>query len=94
MFFLPQNSSYVWQIDGKEDTDGSDAGVEGQDWPQPWPHRLVDGVEDGDPEEIRDQREHCHRLEEEEHLGCHSQLVTLVEVIEEVLNNHKGLKQH
>ena len=85
MFLLPQNSSDVWQIDGKEDTDGSDAGVEGQDGAQPRPHRLVDGVEDGDPEEIHDQWEHRHHLEEEEHLGRHSQLVTLVEVIEEVL---------
>ena len=37
------------------------------------------------PEEVHDEREHRHHLEEEEHLGSHREHVKLVEVIEKVL---------
>ena len=55
-----------------------------------WPRGVVECVEDGDPEEVHDQREHRHHLEEEEHFGCYSQPVKHMEVIQEVLER-KGL---
>ena len=50
-----------------------------------WPDIFVDWEEDGDPEEVHDQWEHCHHLEEEEYLCCYCQYVRLVEVVEEIL---------
>ena len=34
------------------------------------------------PEEVHDEREHCHHLEEKKHLGCHCEYIKLVEVVE------------
>ena len=50
-----------------------------------WPDSLEEWVEDGDSEEVHDQREHRHHLEEEEHLGGHRQHVRRVEVVQQVL---------
>ena len=50
-----------------------------------WPDAFIDGEEDGDSEEVHDEGEHRHHLEEEEDLGCHCQHVRLVEVVEKIL---------
>ena len=50
-----------------------------------WPDVFVDGEEDGDSEQVHDQREDRHHLEEEEDLGRHCQDVRLVEIVEKIL---------
>ena len=50
-----------------------------------WPDVFVDGEEDGDSEQVHDQREDRHHLEEEEDLGRNCQDVRLVEIVEKIL---------
>ena len=52
-----------------------------------WPDAFIDGEEDGDSEEVHDEGEHRHHLEEEENLSRHGQHVWLIEVVEKILKS-------
>ena len=81
------DGAHLGQKDGEDDASGEEDQIEAENVVETRIHGIEEGVEELRAEDVGEQRENGHHLEEEEDSSDHRQSVGTREIVEKILPN-------